>query len=83
MANGQIRARVRCTIELPAGTWGGGMVNMDQLVEQVRREGANRVAAAAKTQNGTIVGHPEVIFIVLSEGEMGLNLIENKPNPSY
>ena len=67
MAKGQIRARVQCTIEVPVGVWGGGMTDIDALTEQVRREGREIVAKAAKGVNGCVVGTPRVFFVVLSE----------------
>lgn len=69
MANGQIKARVQCTIEVPVGTWGGGMTDLDALTEQVRREGREIVAKAARDANGCVVGTPRVFFVVLSEDE--------------
>lgn len=66
--SGSIKARVQCTIEVPAGTWGGGVINLDRLTEEIREEGARVVAAAAKSQSGIIIGRPKVILIVLNEG---------------
>lgn len=37
MAKGQIKARIRCTIEIPVGIWGGGTIDLDALTEQVRQ----------------------------------------------
>jgi hypothetical protein len=67
MAKGQITARVQCTIEVPVGTWSGGVTDMDALTEQVRREGRQIVAKAASDLGGCIVGDPRVFFVVLSE----------------
>lgn len=69
MASGQIKARVQCTIEVPVGTWGGGMTDMDKLTEQVRREGRLIVLKAAKDVGGVVVGDPRVFFVVLNEAE--------------
>ena len=67
MASGQIKARVRCTIEVPVGTWGGGQTDMDALTDQVRREGAEIVRKLAEQVRGVVIGHPKVFFIVLNE----------------
>lgn len=67
--SGSIKARVQCVIEVPAGTWGGGVTDLEQLTEQVRKEGARIVAAAAKSERGVIIGQPKVILVVLNEGE--------------
>lgn len=71
MANGQIKARVRCTIEAPVGTWGGGMTDVDALVEQVRREGKDIVERLAASAGGRMIGEPEVVLVVLEEVRRG------------
>lgn len=69
MAKGQIKARVRCTIEVPVGTWGGGTTDLDALTEQVRREGAELVRRMVHEKQGAVIGQPKVSFVVLSEAE--------------
>lgn len=69
MAKGQIKARIQCTVEIPVGTWGGGMTDMDKLTEQVRREGLETVTRMAKKEHGWVIGIPKVGFIVLNEEE--------------
>ena len=68
MAKKQIKARVQCTIEVPVGVWAGGMINLEDLAEQVRKEGLEIVRKAARSENGIIVGTPQVLFMVLVEG---------------
>ena len=66
--SGTITARVQCVIEVPVGNWGGGLTDIEQLTDQVRKEGARIVAAAAKSERGIIIGRPNVILVVLNEG---------------
>jgi hypothetical protein len=64
---GTITARVQCVIEVPVGNWGGGLTDLHQLAEQVRKEGARIVAAAAKSERGVVIGEPRVILMVMNE----------------
>lgn len=68
MAKGSIKARVQCTIEIPVGTWsGGGTTDLDQLTEQVRKEGADKIIKLVALEHGRIIGSPRVMFVVLEE----------------
>ncbi len=67
MAKGSIKARVQCTIEIPVGTWSGGTTDLDQLTEQVRKEGADKIIKLVATEHGRMIGSPRVMFVVLEE----------------
>jgi hypothetical protein len=67
VAKGQLKARVQCTIEIPVGVWGSGTTDLDALTEQVRKEGFELVQKMAREQKGFVIGHPKVLFYVMSE----------------
>lgn len=70
MANGQIKARIRCVVDVPVGVWGGsGSVDLDALAEQVRREGKEIVTRFSREAGGAVVGEPKVLFLLLEEDE--------------
>lgn len=67
MAKGEIKARVHCRIEIPVGTWSGGQTDLDQLTDQVRREGTEKIRKMVREVGGSLVDTPLVFFIVLQE----------------
>lgn len=62
----QITAKVRISVTVPVGTW-SGKCSLDELREQVRKEGAMRVLEAATQLGWTVSSEPEVVIIVASE----------------
>lgn len=68
MAKTKIKARIKATVDIFVDTWNGGSVDMDQLFNQVRREGRNKLEFLLKNA-GSIVGEPTVQFVVVEEDQ--------------
>lgn len=67
MAKTSINARIQCVVQLPVGKWDGKQLDTDALLEQIKREGVEKLNHALKSHGGVVYGEPKVIFMVLEE----------------
>lgn len=66
MAKTKIKARITATVDIFVDNWSGGNCDVDALFEQVRKEGRHKLEYLLK-DSGTIVGEPNVKFVVVEE----------------
>lgn len=60
-------ARVRFTIEVPAGSIWGADCALSQIYQQAGEETANKLSGHLKSIGAKIVGQPEVIAVFATE----------------
>ena len=66
---GSITAHASCTIKIPMGKWSGGNVDLDKMIEAIKREAAEKVRQIMRDSNthSSLIGNPVVELIVYHE----------------
>lgn len=57
-----VKVRIRCIVDLPVGSWGAD-VTFDELSEQVKKEGVEKLQRIMRDSHGSVYGNPSLIFI--------------------